>query len=161
MSFASLIRGLTMAEVEFVVIGGVAAAAHGSARVTNDLDICYDASPDNRGRLARLLADWRAYLRGVELGLPFTMDARTLRDTPLMTLSTTEGELDVMDRVAGVGDYAAVRHRSDAIEAFGVTVHVLSLPALIAAKRAAARPKDLSHLPELEALLALRERGGA
>ncbi len=154
-----MIQGLVQAGVEFVVVGGVAAAAHGSARVTNDLDVCYEASPENRARLAERLLGWHAYLRGVEPGLPFVLDARTLRDVPLLTLVTTEGELDVMDRVAGVGEFAAVRDRSVEIEAFGVHVRVLSLPALIDAKRASARPKDLSQLPELEALLALHARG--
>ena len=44
MSLASMVRGLTRKKVRFVVVGGVAAAAHGSSRITNDLDICYDAS---------------------------------------------------------------------------------------------------------------------
>jgi hypothetical protein len=154
-----MIQGLVGAGVEFVVVGGVAAAAHGSARVTNDLDICYDPTPENRTRLANLVVGWHAYLRGVEPGLPFVLDARTLRDTPLLTLVTSEGELDVMDRVLGVGDFTAVCERSETIDAFDVRVAVLSLPALVDAKRATGRPKDRSQLPELEALLALRERG--
>jgi hypothetical protein len=154
-----MIRGLVEADVEPVVVGGVAAAAHGSARVTNDLDVCYDATVENRTRPANRLVGWRAYLRGVEPGLPFVLDARTLRDTPPLRLVTSEGDLDVMDRVPGVGDFAAVRDRSEAIDAFDVRVRVLSLPALIDATRAPARPEDLSQLPELEALLALRARG--
>ena len=61
MSFASMLQGLTRARVRFVVVGGVAAAAHGSAQVTNDLEICYDTAPDNIARLAALLAEWDAY----------------------------------------------------------------------------------------------------
>ena len=91
MSFASMLQGLTRARVRFVVVGGVAAAAHGSARVTNDLEICYDTAPDNIARLAALLAEWDAYPRGVDRGLPFFMDERQLRTTPLMTLTTHEG----------------------------------------------------------------------
>ncbi len=88
MSFATMLRGLTRKKVKFVVIGGVAAAAHGSSRVTNDLDICYDAADAAHARiLADLLAGWRAYPRGVEEGLPFIMDERTLRGAPVMTLS--------------------------------------------------------------------------
>ena len=51
-----MLQGLTSARVRFVVVGGVAAAAHGSAHVTNDLDICYDTAPSNVSRLAALLA---------------------------------------------------------------------------------------------------------
>lgn len=161
MSFASILGGLTRGKIRFVVIGGVAAAVHGSSRVTNDLDICYDT--DNRrnvGLLAGRLAKWEAYPRGVEKGLPFIIDERTLRGAPVMTLTTTEGDLDVMDRVAGVGDYAAVRKHSQRISALGVSFRVLDLPSLIKAKRAAGRPRDFDHLPELEALLELRRDAG-
>ena len=52
MSFASMLQGLNGADVKFVVVGGLAATAHGSRRVTDDLDICYEASPANIARLA-------------------------------------------------------------------------------------------------------------
>lgn len=152
-----MLGGLTTNKVRFVVIGGVAAAVHGSARVTNDLDICYDAGDrGNIESLARLLAKWEAYPRGVEKNLPFIMDGRTLRGAPVMTLATTQGDIDVMDVVAGVGDYDAVRKHSERISALGLSFRVLDLPSLIKAKRAAGRPRDFDHLPELEALLALR-----
>ena len=157
MSFASMLGGLTKKKVRFVVVGGVAAAAHGSSRVTNDLDICYDAvAAANTKALASLLAGWEAYPRGVDKGLPFIMDDRTLRNAPILTLSTTEGDIDVMDRIAGLGPYDAVRRHSEKVSALGVNFRVLDLPSLIKAKRAAGRPRDFDHLPELEALLALR-----
>jgi hypothetical protein len=157
MSFTSMLGGLTRNKIRFVVIGGVAAAVHGSSRVTNDLDICYDARErGNVDTLARLLARWEAYPRGVEKGLPFIMDERTLRGAPVMTLATAEGDIDVMDRVVGVGDYAAARKHSERVSALGVIFRVLDLPSLIKAKRAAGRPRDFDHLPELEALLELR-----
>ena len=83
------------------------------------------------------------------------MDARQFRTTPIMTLTTDEGFIDVLDDVKGVGGYAECRRRSIQVEAFDILFRVLDLPALIAAKRAAGRPKDIDQLPELEALLAL------
>ena len=157
MSFGSILQGLTAAGVRFVVVGGLAGAAHGSRHVTDDVDVCYDTAPDNVGQLVALLAAWAAYPRGVERGLPFFMDERQLRATPLMTLTTGEGFIDVLDRVDGVGGYAEALAQSEEFEAFGVRFRALTLPALIAAKRAAGRPKDIVHLVELEALLAYRE----
>jgi predicted nucleotidyltransferase len=151
-----MLAGLTGRKVRFVVVGGVAAAAHGATRVTNDLDICYDAADKNLIALASLLAKWRAYPRGVEARLPFIMDDRTLKGAPVLTLTTSEGDIDVMDRIAGVGAYGDVLKRSEKIEALGVRFRVIDLPSLIKAKRAAGRPRDHEHLPELEALLALR-----
>jgi hypothetical protein len=153
-----MLQGLKSARIRFVVVGGVAAVAHGSTYVTNDLDICYDAATPNVERLAALLAEWEAYPRGVERGLPFFMDVRQFRTTPLMTLATREGDLDVLDRVAGVGAFADAMKRAVKVEAFDVRFSILDLPDLIRAKRAAGRPKDIAQLPELEALQALRKR---
>jgi hypothetical protein len=157
--FIGQIATLVDAEVRFVVIGGVAAGLHGAGRATFDLDICYDPSAENRERLARVLLGWGAYLRGVEPGLPFTMDARQLLITPIMTLMTSTGDLDVMDWVAGVGEFDVVLARSVETRVGDVSFWILDLPALVAAKRASARRKDLDQLPELEALLAMRTRG--
>jgi predicted nucleotidyltransferase len=161
MTLLGMVRGLVEADVRFIVIGGVAANAHGSARITDDLDVCYDPEDGNRRRLAATLAAWGAYLRGVGPGLPFVMDDRTLRTTPVMTLITSQGSIDVMDRVLGVGEFPDVLRDSAEAEAAGVKFRVLALPALIRAKRATRRRKDVDQLPELEALLELsRERGG-
>jgi len=160
MRLTEILRGLHDAQVECVVVGGVAANLLGSPRITGDLDICYDPTPENRERLAPLLAGWHAYLRGVEPGLPFTMDARMLRDCPVMTLVTDLGDLDVMDRVAGIGEYPAVRSASAEHCLQGIHLRVLTLDALIAAKRAAGRRKDREALLELEALREERRRRG-
>jgi hypothetical protein len=153
-----MVSGLAEADIEFVVIGGLAARANGSARITEDLDTCYEPGIENVRRLAALLREWHAWLRGVEWGLPFIMDERTFRDTPVMTLITDRGALDVMDRVAGIGDHSRVLAGSVAISSGSVTFRALDLPALLEAKRATGRPKDLAQIPELEALLELRRR---
>ena len=149
-----MLQGLSESGAKVVVVGGLAATAHGSRRVTDDLDICYDTKPANLVRLAKLLAQWKAYPRGIE-GLPFFMDERQFRTTPIMTLTTREGFIDVLDVVKGVGAYDECKKRSRVVEAYDVRFRVLDLPALIDAKKATRRPKDIDQLPELEALLAL------
>ncbi len=151
-----MLQGLVSEKLRFVVIGGVAASAHGSRRITDDLDICYDASSPNVRQLAALLLKWNAYPRGIEAGLPFFMDERQFRTMAVMTLATSEGALDVLDTVAGVGSYRECRTQSQLVTAFNVKFRILTLSALISAKRAAGRPKDIDQLPELEALLALK-----
>jgi predicted nucleotidyltransferase len=158
MSFASMLRGLIDDGVRFVVVGGLAATAHGSRRVTDDVDICYDSARGNVIRLAATLSKWEAYPRGIEEGLPFFMDERQFRTTPLMTLTTKEGFIDVLDVVKGVGSYEKCHERSTRVEAFDIHFRVLGLDALIKAKKAAGRPKDIDQLPELEALRALQRR---
>jgi hypothetical protein len=158
MSLLGMVAGLGRAGVPFVVVGGVAATAHGSARVTDDLDVCYDTAPASLDKLARLLRDWRAYPRGIEPGLPFVMDAHTLRAAPVLTLETSEGRFDLLDVVAGVGNYSACLAASESIDVTidgqPVRFRALTLDALIRAKRATGRRKDIDHLVELEAIAA-------
>jgi predicted nucleotidyltransferase len=156
MTLLDLVAGLTAAGVRFIIVGGVAAAVHGSRRVTDDLDLLFDTTPDNLDRLSGLLAGWRAYPRGIEPGLPFIMDAQTLDGTEVLTLTTDRGLLDLMAAVKGVGTYAKALPATVRVDLPTGPVRVLSLPQLIAAKRAAGRPKDREHLIELEALRELR-----
>jgi len=154
--FELILAALVRHQIRFVVIGGVAATIHGSARLTNDLDIAYDAASDNLTQLVALLTGWHAYLRDVEPGLPFVLDSRALRTTPIMTLTTDVGDIDLLDRVPGVGDYASVLAASEPVAIGKVEFRALQLEALIASKRAVRRPKDIEQLIELEALLVLR-----
>ena len=154
--FEAILAALAANAIRFVVIGGVAATVHGSARFTNDIDLCYDTAPDNVERLVILLTEWHAYLRGVEPGLPFIMDARTFRTTPVMTLTTTMGAIDLLDQVPGVGDYANAFTVSERVRIGSTEFRALTLEALIASKQAVRRKKDVEHLIELEAILALR-----
>ncbi len=160
-----MIAGLCDTGVDFVVIGGVAARAHGSARITEDLDVCYDPSLENRRRLATLLERWHGYPREVEEGLPFIMDAKTLAISPILTLTTDEGALDLFDSVAGIGSYHDVVKQAVPVDGGEVRFLALGLPGLIDSKRAAGRTRDLAQIPELEALLeisrAAGQRGGA
>ena len=156
--FEAIITALVAAGVRFVVIGGVAATIQGSARFTIDIDICYDTAPDNVERLVRLLVHWNAYLRGVERGLPFVMDEKAFRITPVMSLTTDAGDIDVLDVVPGVGDFDAAVEASEVVEIGDVEFRSLELDALIASKRARGRPKDVEQLIELEAIRALRQR---
>lgn len=160
MTLLEMWEGLAKAGVRFVILGGVAMRAHGSARVTFDLDICYDTAPDNIEKLVRILNAWKARLRlehddGARL--PFIIDARTFRDSPVLTLQTNLGKLDLMDRIAGVGDYHAAVLASDPQQFGSVELRILTLEALIAAKRATGRKRDQEHLIELEAIRALEQ----
>ena len=160
MELVEILRGIKEAGIRHVVVGGVAANAHGSPRITMDVDICYEPSSENRERLARLLARWHAYLRGVEPGLPLLLDARALLDSPVLTLTTDLGDVDVMHQVEGIGAYQKVEAASVDGTMLGVPIKVLALDALISAKKAAGRRKDLEALLELEALREERRRRG-
>lgn len=144
---------LAQFNVELVIIGGVAAVLHGSARATQDLDICYARNEANLKRLAEALQSVQARLRGVPADLPFRLDWQTLRNGLNFTFETDNGPLDVLGEVAGVGNYQQARENAIIYDLFGYQFAILSLEKLIASKRAAGRTKDLLILPELEAIL--------
>jgi len=143
---------LTVQQVDFVIVGGVAISAHGSAYLTFDLDVCYARPRENLKRLATALAPYHPRLRGLPENLPFVWDEQTLRQGTNFTLSTDLGNIDLLGEVTGLGDYEEVLAVSVIMQLYGFDCRVLSLDALITAKRAAGRTKDLLVLPELEAL---------
>jgi hypothetical protein len=155
----SILRALTGGQVEFVVVGGLAMITHGSAHVTEDLDICYRRTADNITRLVAAIAPLKPYLRGAPPGLPFRVDSPTITAGLNFTLTTEKGPLDLLGEIGGVGGYTEVLAESEPHEVFGFTIRVLSLDALIAAKKNAGRSKDRIHLLELLELKKLREAG--
>lgn len=157
--FRRLLESLRRNDVAFVIVGGVAATLHGSARVTFDLDIAYERTPENLARLVAALAPFDPYLRGAPRGLPFTFDVETLKRGLNFTLTTSDGAIDLLGEVSGIGGFAVARQHADEASLFGGTYYYLDLDALILSKKAAGRPKDLETIAELEAIR--EERGSS
>jgi hypothetical protein len=143
---------LTENKVAFVIVGGVAITAYGSAYITKDLDFCYLRTTENLKKIANALAPFNPRLRGFPKELPFVWDERTLLNGTNFTLETDIGDIDLLGEVSGVGDYQALKAEAIEMEICDVFVDVISIDDLINAKRAAGRTKDLLVLPELEAL---------
>lgn len=154
-----ILRVLGDHDVEYVLIGGLAAVLHGSALPTYDVDITPEASAGNLGRLSDALRalDARARVDGVPDGLPFRHDAASLAAVTTLNLVTTGGDLDVALHPAGVPEFEQWRRDAVRVEILGVPVSVASLGTVVHSKEAAGRPKDRAALPMLRALLA-RER---
>ncbi len=153
-----LLRVLADARVKFILIGGVAATAHGSARVTQDVDVSYARDRDNLERIVKALAPFKPYLRGAPLGLPFEWSVATLKAGLNFTLTTTLGHIDLLGEIVGGGRFEDLEPHSITVTLLGAETLLLDLPWLIHVKRAAGRPKDLEVLAELEALMEERDR---
>ena len=151
---AQVIPPLVRANVDFILIGGMAAILHGSARVTFDVDVVYSRRHENIERLTTALAPHRPYLRNAPSGLPFAWDTKTIRDGLNLTLTTDLGDIDLRGDVAGGGGtYNDLLSHSFEVKAFGVRFKCLNLPTLIRIKEAAGRPKDCEAIAELRVLL--------
>ena len=155
--FALTIQALCDAEVEFVVVGGLAGSIHGAARISYDIGVCYARNVVNFRRLVAALAPFHPRPRGFPEELPFIWDETTLRNGSLFTLRTDMGDIDLLGEVSGLGTFDDLKGISGEVEAYGRRFLVLRLEPLIQAKRASGRPKDLEGLPELEALLEAQE----
>jgi len=151
------LRALRDADVEFVLIGGVAARLHGSPSLTRDVDICYSRDRDNVERLAAALGSLHARLRGVDDDVPFILDAATLLAGANFTFTTDVGDVDVLALPAGVEGYAELAEHAEVVDLDGTSILVTTLDDLIRMKRAAGRAKDRA---EVEILAALRDERG-
>jgi hypothetical protein len=158
--FKALLEALNSSGVRFVVIGGLAATLHGSARSTVDLDICYSRAPEELQKLAELLKSIHAYPRGIPTGLPFKLDARTLKSGLNFTFDTDFGPFDMLGEMEGVGTFEDVIGDAPQKRIYGLAISFLSLPKLIKAKTIAGRPKDLAAVEELNALLKIQQSTG-
>jgi hypothetical protein len=150
--FRALLLSLTEGGVNFIIVGGAAAIAHGSARLTLDLDIVYERTADNVRRLVKAFARHRPYPRGAPAGLPFVWHERTVMQGLNFRLSTALGDLDILGEITGGGGYGELLPHTILLQPFGVSCRCLTLGRLIHVKRAAGRPKDLETLAELESI---------
>ena len=139
--------------VDYVAIGGIAANAHGSRRLTLDVDIIPAPEDSNYERLAAALD---------ELGAPALAEDSEFRDldprdsfdlarASILKLATAAGDLDVLNRALGAPPYEDLRKRAVEVEVRGTPVRIASLDDVIAMKRAAGRPRDLRDIADLTA----------
>jgi hypothetical protein len=148
----TLLHQLGAKRVQYVLVGGLAMRLQGSAHITDDCDICYARTPENIDAVVSAFASLRPYLRGAPPGLPFRFDAATIRSGLNFTLTTDLGDVDVLGEISGIGGYEQALAQSEEKQLLGVSIRVLTLDGLIAAKKAAGRAKDRDHLRELEEL---------
>ncbi|MEJ7624495.1 MAG: hypothetical protein WKF34_10935 [Pyrinomonadaceae bacterium] len=147
-------RRLSAAEVQFVIVGGIAIRGHGGNYITEDLDICYSRTRDNLKKLASVLAPLEPKPRGSSKELPFVFDWTTLQQDTNFTFETSLGDVDLLGEVKGIGGYDELVPESISVDFEGFPTKILSIPSLIVAKEAAGRPKDQ---PGLQVLYALQE----
>ena len=150
-------------EVEYLLVGGIAARAYGAQRPTFDVDCVPEPSRENLDRLAAAMRDLHARLRVEGLTdeeaalLPVQVTGSTLVRMELSTWRTDGGDLDVLadipDRDGRHLSYRELVGRASELNLDGIVVRVAALDEVIASKEWADRPKDRDALPELRALI--------
>lgn len=146
--------------VSFVLIGGLAAVAHGSPVPTDDVDVTPDNHRENLTRLSAALTELDARVRadGVEDGLPFSHDADSLAAVGVRHLVTRYGNLDISFVPSGTQGWDDLDRDAVTVSVYGVEIRLASLADIIRSKQAANRPKDQRVLPVLREILASRHQ---
>ena len=159
---ARALESLDRHGVEYVLVGGLGARAHGATRPTSHIDLVPDGDDDNLARLAAALLELNARLRVGGMTddearqLPVQLDAETLRSFGSSTWMTDAGPIDVLrdlrDRQGCEVAFDELITRGVDQQIGAVVVHVASLDDIIASKEHADREKDREALPELRNL---------
>lgn len=148
----ALLELLAESGVPFVVIGGVAAVAWGSAQLTRDLDVAIEFTSANLARLLDALRPHRPrHLSRPDLpGIAETPDELTRFRSLLLT--TDLGRLDVLRDVPPLGTYADLAPRAVKAIVHGRELSLIDLDDLITIKDHVGRPKDILVAHELKAV---------
>lgn len=152
--FLELLRALDQHDVEFVVVGGVAAILEGAPVTTLDLDVVYRVEADNLERLAAALTALEARYRD-PAGRNIQPTVVRLQGNRVNLLETSAGLLDVMQEIGAGWTYDELLPMARARAVADLTLLVLRLAAVIESKEAAGREKDLAMLPVLRRTLEL------
>ena len=150
-----ILHRLVDAGVEFVLIGGLAAVAHGSQFVTEDVDVCAPLSASNLQRIVAALNGLNARFSKSGCSDPLPDDPGELLGFKNLYLDTSQGPIDLLSEVDGLGQYEQVNQGAIEMDFGEYRCRVLGIDALIAAKQAINRPKDK---PVIIELMAIRER---
>lgn len=153
-----MLRTLKAHDVEFVVIGGVAARLRGAPILTQDLDVTPRTTKANLERMAAALDQLEARLRtvGDPGGAEFPYDGALLAAANSWTLITRFGELDLVMEPAGTRGYEDLKADAETMRVASdppLQVLVASLEDIIRSKQAAGRAKDQAALPLLRLTL--------
>lgn len=163
-----IIETLNRHDVDYILVGGLGAAAHGATRITYDFDALARREPGNLDRLAdamnELGARYRAENLPDELAKQITppLDRRNFSVAAMSTWRTDAGDLDILTELP-VASNRGLSYDDAAIGAIDArigdtTIQLAALDDIIASKRHANRGKDQAALPELDRLARRQKR---
>lgn len=151
---ALLVR-LRESGLEFVIIGGVCVVFHGAPLATFDLDICCPFGEENVRKIENAVKDLNPVHRLTANKLPLAETHSMFSSLQNIYLQTDLGKLDCLSEVAGVGNFEEVKKQSIVANLSYGNYRFLNIDALIAAKKAVGRDRDLDAVRRL---VAIKER---
>lgn len=157
--FLALLRTLNEREVEFIVVGGVAAVLHGAPVSTFDLDVVHSRDKDNIARLLEALKELDAYYRTSPERRLKPIESH-LSSSRHQLLTTRLGPLDLLGEIGAGRGYEDLLPESAVVQAGeGLKVRILDLQSLIKIKEDLGQEKDRAVIPILRRALEQKRRG--
>ena len=157
-SIHPLLSKLLINQVDFVIIGGVAAIMHGATTFTQDIDVCASFDNENITRIVAAMADLDPRYRMTPQKLKMPHDASRLFGYKNLYLQTTLGEIDLLSEVDGVGPFNVVKQHATFFEVDQARIAVMSLDDIIQSKGKLGRPKDRHVIAELRIVQQLKKK---
>src|SRR6478672_9493597 len=130
-STLELLRRLATENVEFVLVGGMAAIAHGSASVTEDADVCIRFDEPTLRGVFRALEGLNPRERMNAAKPSLGSDPQKYVGYRNLYVTTDEGVLDLLGEISGVGKFEQVQANAISLEVAGVSIKVIGLRDLI------------------------------
>jgi hypothetical protein len=152
-SLTSILDVLLDHEVEFVLVGALAAVAQGAPVTTHDVDIVHSRTPENLDRLMAALASMKARYRGRAPDSPLPPDPGALATPGHSLFATDLGPLDCLGAIERGMAYDDLFPLAVELELDGRVLRALGLETLVSLKRSSTEPKDRLVLPVLEETL--------
>ena len=141
--FKELLLAFNAHNVEYLIVGAHALAAHGHVRATKDLDLWVRPEQSNAQRVLQALSDF-----GAPLG-ELTVDDLSRRET-VFQIGLAPLRADIITAIDGVEFADAWPDRLDTLFG-GVPAFVISRHHLITNKKTAGRLQDLADVEQLDA----------
>ncbi len=153
-STLGLLRRLAAENVDFVLVGGMAAVVHGSASVTEDVDVCIRFDEATLRSVFRALEGLNARERMNPARSPLGPDPLRFVGYRNLYVTTDDGVIDFLGELTGLGSFERVSAHAVTLRVADFSVKVVGLEDLITSKRTLGRPKDHRVARELELVLA-------
>ena len=140
--FKDMLRALSDAKIDFLIVGAYAVAAHGHPRATGDLDIWVRPDTDTAPNVYRVLAEFGALLHDLTI-------EDLARPGIVFQIGVEPSRIDILTAISGVGFDDAWTNRLS-VEMGGLQLNVIGRADLIVNKRACGRPKDIADAETLD-----------
>jgi predicted nucleotidyltransferase len=148
----ALLKGLSEAGIEFIIVGGMAAVAQGAPVTTFDLDIVHHQTDDNIKKLSVFLKSINAFQRRPDDKI-IEPTEKDLKAKGHILLNTRYGPMDILAYIEKDRGFKDLLTDAVEIELHRYKVYVLSLHTLIELKRDSKDPMDQYRLPIFEETL--------